>query len=142
MPQLNKPLPLGALALVTAFGLIGCTTLGAMIGTPGPTFEGCNPQVPASYRIQTEIPVGTLEIRVVDASGSLVASASVMATRLVYTGAKCPSMIDATSNDQGVVRLERMKTGPYDVSLGDLSATASVTVEADKTTSVTLKKPS
>ncbi|HEY9855875.1 MAG TPA: carboxypeptidase-like regulatory domain-containing protein [Stenomitos sp.] len=142
MPQLTKPLPLGALTLVAAFGLIGCTTLGAMIGAPGPTFEGCNPQVPLSYRIQTEIPVGTLEIRVLDATGSPMASASVMASRLVYTGAKCISMIDATTDEQGVARLERMKTGPYQVSLGNFSATASATVEADQTTSVTLRKPS
>lgn len=145
MPKQNSTLPLGALTLVAAFGLIGCTTLGALIGAPSPTYDGCNPQVSASYRVQTDVPVGTIEIRVVDASGAPVASASVMATRLVYTGARCPSMIDGTTNDQGLVRFERMKTGPYEVRLGDHSttatATASATVEAEKTASVTLKQP-
>lgn len=138
MPLTRKALPLGALA-IAACGAIGCTVL----GSGGPTSEpgGCHPQVPLSYRIQTEIPVGTLEIRVVDASGSPLASASVVANRLVYTGAKCLSIIEASTDGQGLVRLERMKTGPYDVRLSDDSATASAQVEDGKTTSVTLKKP-
>lgn len=125
------------LAGLAAAGLVGCT---ALFAPPPASDGGCNPQVPAGYRIQAE-PVGTLEIRVLDAAGAPVASASVWATRLVSTGAKCLALIDATTDPQGVARLERMKTGPYDVRLEDGSATASATIEAAQTATVTLRTP-
>lgn len=141
MPRPFKALRLGALAAAGVLGAMGCTMLGTTFGGPAADPGGCNPQVPASYRILSEVPVGTLEIRVTQPSGSPLASASVTATRLVATGLRCPSTIEATTDGEGRVRFERMKTGPYDVRLGDQSATASAEVEADKTTSVTLRTP-
>lgn len=141
MPRPRLPLPLGALAIAGILGAFGCTTLGPMIGAPAADPGGCNPQVSASYRLQAEIPVGTLEIRVTDASGSPRASASVTATRLVYTGLKCLSMVSGTSDKEGLVRLERLRTGPYEVRLDDPPATASAQIAADQTTRVTLQQP-
>lgn len=138
-------LSLVTLAIATALGAAGCTALGSMLGVPSaaPSADptGCSPQVAKAYRTQAAIPVGTLEVTVKDASGSPQASVSVTATHLVPTGLRCPAAISATTDALGVVRLERMKTGPYDVRLEDGSATASAQVNADQTTSVTLLKP-
>lgn len=126
--------------------LLACMAL--MLGCTGPSNPlnqqpaaeagGCNPQVASGYRVLASVPVGIMEIRVKDASGSPQASVSLTATRLVPTGAKCMSMISGVTDAQGLLRLERMKTGPYQVSLDAATATASVEVEADKTAMVTL----
>lgn len=134
--------PASRLLLVTVAlaGITSCSEFGSL-GNPFPVSEGCNPQVPlAPYRIQAEIPVGTLEVKVLDASGSPVASASVEATRLVYTGARCMSTIAGETDAAGMVRFERMKTGPYSVD-GPENATASAQVENGQTTTVTLTPP-
>jgi protocatechuate 3,4-dioxygenase beta subunit len=47
-------------------------------------------------------------------------------------------MIDGVTDAQGLLRFERMKTGPYQVSLDGATATASVELEADRTAKVTL----
>lgn len=137
MPRPMQALSLVALALIGA----GCTMLTGMIGSPAADSGGCSPQVAQGYRIQTEIPVGILEIRVLDASGSAQASVSVTATRLVPTGLRCPAAISVPTDATGVARLERMKTGPYDVRLSDDAATASAEVVADQTARVTLTRP-
>ncbi|MBO9542690.1 carboxypeptidase regulatory-like domain-containing protein [bacterium] len=125
-----------AMLLAALTVLAGCSGL----GNPVPAGEegGCNPQVATAYRVLSGIQTGILEIRVQDASGSPQASVSVTAYRLVYTGAKCPSMISGVTDAQGLLRFERMKTGPYQVSLEAAAATASTEVEADKTATVTL----
>jgi hypothetical protein len=129
-----------AMLLITVAGVLsGCTSL-ASSSDQQPTDEagGCNPQVAAGYRLLTSVPTGTLEIFVRDASGSPQASVSVTAYRLVPTGARCLSMIDGVTDAQGLLRFERMKTGPYQVSLDGATATASVELEADRTAKVTL----
>lgn len=127
----------GVLAMLMAAS--ACSALGDQ-GSTSVDPDGCNPQVSATYRIQGTVPNGLLEIRVHDASGSPVASASVMATRLVYTGLRCPSTMEAITDATGLVRLERMKTGPYLLSLQDSNATASAEVKANETASATLVK--
>lgn len=127
----------GAMAmLMTASACSALSDQGSAIADP----DGCNPQVAAGYRIMSTMPTGVLEIRVQDASGSPVASAGIQLTRLVYTGLRCPSIMDATTNASGVARLERMKTGPYSMSLHDSNATASTEVKANETVLATLVK--
>ncbi|MNX77454.1 hypothetical protein D3C86_1089970 [compost metagenome] len=125
-----------AMLLAALGALAACSDLASSF--PAGEEGGCNPQVAAAYRVLSSIQTGTLEIRVQDASGSPQASVSVTAYRLVYTGAKCPSMISGVTDGQGLLRFERMKTGPYEVSLEAATATASTEVEANKTATVTL----
>ncbi len=139
MPR--QPYALVGLAVAALVVTAGCSSLGTMFGSPAADSGGCSPQVAAGYRTQTEIPVGTLQVRVVDAGGVGKANVGVSATRLVYTGLRCPSVISGTTDASGVVRFERMKTGPYEVRLSDDSATASAQVDADTTASVTLQVP-
>lgn len=64
-----------------------------------------------------------------------------MALRLVKTGARCPSSIEGETDAAGIVRFERMKTGPYQILIVDSQeASASAHVEDGKSTSVTLTK--
>lgn len=118
--------------------LLGCTSLSSALNQQQNAEDGCSPQVAAGYRVLSSVPVGILEIRVKDASGSPQASVSVTAVRMVYTGLRCPSLISGVTDAQGVLRFERMKTGPYEVSLDAAAATASAEVEAGKTAMVTL----
>jgi hypothetical protein len=132
-------LPLAAGAVLTACHFIGVPS--------GGEYGGCSPQLPAGYRIQASVPVGVLEVAVTDAGGAPLASASVMATWVgvsdVYPKPKCPSMVEGTADANGLVRWERMKTGPYEVYLfdGEKTASASAAVEAGKTTRVALVGP-
>lgn len=130
--------------VAVAFGLAwlpGCSGIGNMLGL-GPQDRGCNPQVPVSaFRTQAATPMGTLEIRVMDASGVPQPGTGVMAVRMVNTGARCPSMVEGETDSTGVVRFERMKPGPYDLMITGLQQAATKTqVEDGKTTSVSLTK--
>ncbi len=142
MPRsILKPLFL----LVAAGSLLtACAFLGSpFIGESG----GCSPQLPASYRIQASVPVGVLEVKVTDAAGLPQASASVTAYWVggseAYPKQRCPSMVQGETGAEGVLRLERMKTGPYEIYLhdGGKSASASATVEAGKVATVALTRP-
>jgi hypothetical protein len=85
--------------------------------------------------------MGTLEIKVMNANGVPQASASVEAVRMVNTGARCRSTIQGETDWAGIVRFERLKSGPYEVFVfGPQQATTSTHVEDGKTTSVTLTK--
>ncbi len=108
---------------------------------------GCSPQLPASYRLQAFVPVGILEVKVTDVAGLPQASASVTAYWVgvsdSYPKPTCPSMVQGETGPEGVLRLERMKTGPYEVYLhaGGKVASTSATVEAGKVATVALTRP-
>ncbi|MNX20377.1 hypothetical protein D3C86_503180 [compost metagenome] len=136
--QRQMPLVLVVLAMTAGLtGLSGCSGIRDLLGLP-PQEGGCNPQVPASgFRTQAATPMGILEIKVLDVKGVPQASASVVATRLVKTGARCPSSIQGETDSAGVVRFERLKTGPFGIVVfGPQEATMSAQIEDGKTTSV------
>lgn len=130
--------------LVVAGMLAACNMLGFPFSGES---SGCSPQLPASYRVQATVPVGVLEVVVTDATGSPVASESVTASWNGVSNAwpqpRCPSMVQGETNQAGLVRWERMKTGPYVLYLyaGEKSASASTVVEEGKVTRVSLTRP-
>ncbi|MOA50645.1 hypothetical protein D3C78_1736900 [compost metagenome] len=87
--------------------------------------------------------MGTLVITVKDANGVPQPGVGVVAVRMVNTGARCPSMVESETDSTGVVRFERLKLGPYDISIiGLQQATTMTQIEDGKTTSITLTKGS
>ena len=137
---------LGPLFWLVATGsmLTACAFLGpSFIGESG----GCSPQLPAGYRIQASVPVGVLEVAVTDGAGLPQASMSVTATWVgisnVYPKPTCPSMVQGETGANGSLRLERMKTGPYEVYVyaEGKAASASATVDEGRMTQVKLTRP-
>lgn len=131
-------------ALLAGAMLTACQFLGMPASEePG----GCSPQFPATYQTQASVAAGTLEVAVTSPSGSPLASASVSATWVgvshVYPQPTCPSRVEGETDAQGLIRWERMRTGPYVVYAfaGEQTASASVTVEAGQVTRVALTQP-
>lgn len=125
------------LVLLTSAVLVGCSSA-PLVDTPLVTPQGgsgCSPQLLAV----SEVPAGTLEVRVVDSSGAPQAGVTVMAYRDVYTGAKCSSSIKDTTDAQGMIKFERLKTGPFVVQIpGGGSERVQVEVKPNETAAVTL----
>lgn len=103
-------------------------------GTPPATDpDGCNPQLPAAWRI-AQLPQATsttLEIHVFDTAGAPAAGVDVRAIRQLPSGFRCPSQVDAQTGVDGVARIERLKPGPYKVLIiGDNGSASDLTLEA------------
>lgn len=116
--------------------LIGCSTSPQPPTTPvQQEATGCSPQLLSVSEEQG----GTLEIQLVDQNDAPVAGQTVIATRMVYTGTKCASRISGTSDAQGVIKFDRLKTGPYAIVMqGQMTGTFQTEVKENQTAFLTL----
>jgi hypothetical protein len=77
----------------------------------------CGAQVPQGYALESTIPMGQLDVHVVDEQGVLLPKASVqaMGPNAQYHIA-CLSGANTETAGDGVARLDRMKVGNYRIS--------------------------
>lgn len=136
------------LVAILSVSVAGMLTACQILGLPfGSASTGCSPQLPASYRTQASVAVGILEVTVLDAAASPQPGVSVSAYWLGQSGsapkARCPSMVQGDTDANGVLRWERLKTGPYELRFyrGNQFASVSATVVAGEVTRISLTSP-